>query len=431
MSFMEVYDKISFLLYLVTAELFICHRYGFKKYGAFRLIIGMIPVFLFRFFWSEISSLAGFPRTIWVIASQYIIAFALTLPVLAFSFNGDFWSVLFAGILAYCLQHISYQMFVLIRRMWGEIFPFLQSQWLLVLIFAAELLIIYLTFLRNQKKNVPIKVNNRVQVLLTALLLILVVYTSFFGITGASRSRDPLLFYVVLFYSISSGVLGAALEISLVTIRRQEVETAIMKQMVHQAKYQFQISKENIDLINIKCHDLRHQIRKLRGQVDKEALDQMEKAVAIYDASLCTGNDALDIILMEKELQCREANICLTSMFDAQVIRFMKDSDIYSLFGNIIENAMNSVRNLDPEKRCISLSGYYQAGWNVIREENYVEGEVVFKDGLPVTTKSADYHGFGVKSIQMIVEKYNGYFSFRQSGDIFRLEILFPEERGE
>ena len=36
-----------------------------------------------------------------------------------------------------------------------------------------------------------------------------------------------------------------------------------------------------------------------------------------------------------------------------------------------------------------------------------------------------------MKSIQMIVEKYNGYFSFRQSGDIFRLEILFPEERGE
>lgn len=63
----------------------------------------------------------------------------------------------------------------------------------------------------------------------------------------------------------------------------------------------------------------------------------------------------------------------------------------------------------------------------VIHLENYYQGELNFTDGLPRTTKGDEnYHGFGVKSIQMVVEKYKGNVSLLASDGIFNLNITIP-----
>ena len=63
-------------------------------------------------------------------------------------------------------------------------------------------------------------------------------------------------------------------------------------------------------------------------------------------------------------------------------------------------------------------------------EENYFDGEVTFKDGLPRTTKgNEDIHGFGTKSISLISKKYKGEVSFYSRGDVFSLDILFNDKK--
>ena len=49
------------------------------------------------------------------------------------------------------------------------------------------------------------------------------------------------------------------------------------------------------------------------------------------------------------------------------------------------------------------------------------------RDGLPVTSKDSDYHGFGVLSIRHVARKYNGTMTIRTDGNLFRLDILIPE----
>ena len=50
-----------------------------------------------------------------------------------------------------------------------------------------------------------------------------------------------------------------------------------------------------------------------------------------------------------------------------------------------------------------------------------------FEEGLPRTTKDvSNYHGFGIKSIKYIVEKYAGTVSVSVEQGIFDLKILFP-----
>ena len=106
----------------------------------------------------------------------------------------------------------------------------------------------------------------------------------------------------------------------------------------------------------------------------------------------------------------------------------MKQSDIYSLFGNAIDNAIEAVERIeDDEKRCIIVRVKKSRGMVLVHIENYYNGELSFKGGLPQTTKKDKrYHGFGMKSIRMIVEKYHGYFSTKSTDGIFSLDILLP-----
>ena len=59
--------------------------------------------------------------------------------------------------------------------------------------------------------------------------------------------------------------------------------------------------------------------------------------------------------------------------------------------------------------------------------KNYCSNNLEFKDNLPITTKDHSYeHGYGMKSISSIVDKYGGILSVSVDHDIFTLNILFP-----
>ena len=100
---------------------------------------------------------------------------------------------------------------------------------------------------------------------------------------------------------------------------------------------------------------------------------------------------------------------------------------MYSLFGNIIDNAIECVRQYEePEKRQIALRIGQQGGLISIRQENYCGEGLTFEDGLPQTTKADKaYHGFGTKSIRYVVEKYEGIMRYHQEKDAFIIDILF------
>ena len=61
-----------------------------------------------------------------------------------------------------------------------------------------------------------------------------------------------------------------------------------------------------------------------------------------------------------------------------------------------------------------------------VQEDNYFEGELEFRDGLPRTTKSdKKYHGFGTRSMRMIVDKYDGAFAVNADNGVYHLNIIF------
>lgn len=196
---------------------------------------------------------------------------------------------------------------------------------------------------------------------------------------------------------------------------------------------QYRIVKENIDALNIKCHDLKHQIRHLRetGQVDPAYLDDLERSVSIYNSAVRTGNETLDVVLTDKRLHCATHSIQFTCMAEGGKMNFIEAMDIFSLFGNMLDNAIECEVSLAPEARFIHLSVRSANQFLLIHAENRFEGKLELRDGIPVTTKrNKDYHGYGVLSIRRIVEKYGGNFTISTEDQLFQLDIMLPIPAG-
>lgn len=211
-----------------------------------------------------------------------------------------------------------------------------------------------------------------------------------------------------------------------------KLERDYLQSILHMQYENYRITEESIEVVNQKYHDLKHQISLLRampGAEDKNSyLDQLEQEIKAYETSNKTGNKILDTILTSKSIQCQKQNISLTCVADGKEMEFMHPMDISALFGNALDNAIEGVQKIaDTEKKLIHLSVVKQKGFLRIKVENCYEGKLEFEDGIPKTSKAnKKYHGFGMKSIKRIVEKYNGSVIADIKDGWFELSILIP-----
>ncbi len=211
---------------------------------------------------------------------------------------------------------------------------------------------------------------------------------------------------------------------------RREVDA--MQNILRNQYIQYQQSRESIDLINRKYHDLKHQIAGLRAEQNpekrKEWLDAMESDIIKYENQNKTGNTVLDTILTGKSLYCHKHNIGFTCVAEGSLLEFMDVMDLCTIFGNALDNAIECEKKIeDIEKRLIHVSVSKQKGFLLIMFENYYEGEIQFYGSLPVTTKKdTNLHGYGLKNIRYTVQKYGGEVTVSAMSNWFELKILIP-----
>ena len=92
----------------------------------------------------------------------------------------------------------------------------------------------------------------------------------------------------------------------------------------------------------------------------------------------------------------------MTVVADAKRLNDLDEVDIFSIFTNLLDNAINAANHIEEEeKRLISLTIEEKQGFLSIECRNYYAGKVDFKGSqkLPSTSKDGKYHGYGTKSI--------------------------------
>ncbi|MBP5574485.1 MAG: sensor histidine kinase, partial [Bacilli bacterium] len=206
-------------------------------------------------------------------------------------------------------------------------------------------------------------------------------------------------------------------------------ETTIIKATLNSKVRQQEMMENNINFINMKCHDLRKELRRLKehkGELKDEDFLMLEESLNFYDSSIKTGNVNIDALIQDKLIYCNSVGIEFTALVDGDAFKDMASSDIYFLLVNIIDNAIEASEAFEEkEKRVISLTASKKHGVLLIEETNYYKGEVsINSDGSIKTTKeNKKYHGYGTKSIAYIVKKYDGKMEYDIKDGIFKLKI--------
>lgn len=216
-------------------------------------------------------------------------------------------------------------------------------------------------------------------------------------------------------------------------------ELAILKELViidnlYRSQYEkYMQFQENMDVINIKYHDLKHQINILQSQKGSDQLPQflneMEREIDERNIFLNTGNSILDTILSEKMAVCKQNKIDITYMVDGSLLGFMQAGDICSIFGNALDNAIESVCQVENKsKRLINVTLKLNCGCVYILIKNYTEKDIRLGQNsfdIESTKPNKVNHGYGLKSIQKTVKKYEGTCSIEFKDGWFNLKVLF------
>jgi signal transduction histidine kinase len=216
-----------------------------------------------------------------------------------------------------------------------------------------------------------------------------------------------------------------------------KTETSTIQTMLKNQYGQYRNYNDSMELIQIKYHDLKHQIAGLRAETDvekrKEWIDAMERELDATQMMEKTGSPVLDTLLSSRLTQAKKNQVHITYVVDGALLNFIHVTDLCAIFGNALDNAMESVILIsDPEKRLIHLSVSARKNFLLIQVSNYCEHEVKMVDGqMPQTTKAdAKNHGYGLKSIRYSVEKYDGSVAVETKDHWFELRILIPMKAG-
>ncbi len=401
-----------------------------RKYFILRAVACVIVCFGLSLIWSEAANLNFFLRIL-----RYFVLFGAVVASVFFSFKATAGTALFCATCGYALQHMAHifsqPVMELLRSGSGILALNITGYFA---IFAVLYVLVYFLCARSMRLGEK-RIGQGVDLVLISLMVIfcVLVFGSVYGMDTSEKS-----FYVRFTYSafdIMSCVFSLALMRAVFRRREMGEEMEGMKLLWEKEKQQYKMTKETIDLINIKCHDLKHEIRRLQlsgGDLSDSRLEEMEKLVSVYDSAVKTGNEVIDVVLADKGLYCEKSGIKLTCMIDGKRFSHIEPSDLYSIFSNIMDNAITAVENVsEKENRVIALSSSESMGLLFLHAENYNEGSIDFEGDITVTKGDRQYHGFGTRSIVYIAQKYGGQAKFTTSKNSFSVDIVLPLSCGK
>lgn len=208
-----------------------------------------------------------------------------------------------------------------------------------------------------------------------------------------------------------------------------DLERELLEQIREQDRKQYTHFRDNVDYINTKCHDLKHYLDLIQkdGRVSQEELREVSDSITRLDTETHSGNETIDLILTDRRRVCANQGIELLFQTDGTSLDQLDVIDTYTIFCNILDNAIEYVRELPPQERTIRLGIRTIRNMVFIHQENMLVEELTIENGLPVTTKyDSTLHGFGLKSVQNTVRKRAGDLVIRTEGNRFEIDIYFP-----
>lgn len=458
LMFMDVFDFLRVVIGSVTAELIFVERTAKHRENFILRILKGCCIWLFLgvvyvgiLYLQETSRMGNMGNMIAIASVWWLLVSIVTLCFIYYCYEITPCNLMFQCLFGLALERfITTILQYLICKKW---FPFLQQEhtgvyiMLTIAIYGLLEFLAYLILVRwvPQKTSVIVGEDKKTFMALTIVFLFLSVMANVTNLIFEwsdnegmmNASQEILNHYAIPYYCIVVNLIISLVIILLQTLIFRMIflqeEKRLLLVLQKEKEQQYRFSKENVDLINQKCHDLKRQIRALKivnGEERERLFTETEKAIQFYDAKINTGNDVLDTLLTEKSFLCTGQGIRFGCNIQANHLDFIDMIDLYTMLSNALDNAIECVSVYrDTEKRIVNVAVLERGNMLHLFVDNYFEGELEMKGGYPITNKNdKDYHGYGVKSMHLLAKKYDGDIRISVQNHTFSLQIMLPFE---
>lgn len=272
---------------------------------------------------------------------------------------------------------------------------------------------------------------------------------------GRSSFRFLFLYTVLLFLTILSFI-GLLWTIAVLSKQKKLEQQSLYAEM--NQNYYEAMKRQHFEIRRLK-HDLSnhlHTILLLPPQENKDYITRLLESSGFTQRMDYCGDMTVNAVLSVKDSIMRENNISFTYKLSLPEELPFEKADICVLFANPLDNAIESCLTLPEEKRFIELTARCQKGIFVMSLKNptapalnshRIPSRALFtsseenKKGksltdsphkltknLPPTTKpDKKLHGYGLRSIEAIVQRYQGNLEISADDGVFELFLYMPE----
>jgi len=210
---------------------------------------------------------------------------------------------------------------------------------------------------------------------------------------------------------------------------RENIKTSLLMTQLKEQEHSISEMKNMYDEIRRIRHNIKEQYGCVQallvgGKYDqaKDYLSEIKMPNLLLNPLTVTNNDALNAILSYLSHKCDNNNVKLNCFILSDNIECFSAADVSVILSNLVNNSLESC--VESSVSEIKLELYEQKNYFCITVKNPIIKSVLKKNPFLVTTKhDKDMHGFGVESVKLLAEKYNGITSFREDGLVFIAEV--------
>ena len=192
-------------------------------------------------------------------------------------------------------------------------------------------------------------------------------------------------------------------------------------------KKQLRNIQESNEQTRIMRHDLRHLCTMIEQFANDGDIEQIHNCIQgihknidhVIIKQYCQ-HPIINTILSSYLTPFINNNMSITVKTNVPESIFVDDTDLCIILANMLENAYHACINLDNPQIALEINTSSDLMW--IQMKNSCSNAITFEAGLPVSTRSE--HGYGSKSIALLVEKYHGLYSFSSTDGVFMTKLI-------
>lgn len=255
-------------------------------------------------------------------------------------------------------------------------------------------------------------------------------------LAGITRTPEvyPMDFTSAIVVTLPFVLLSSiSLLVTMVVLSRQEAIEKERQIAQLSQSYYTQLEQQQVQVRRLR-HDMANHLQTMAALSAEEVKPYLN--LLINDSALQSGkhfceNNIANVILAAKNAQMQDEDIEAEILVSLPQKLPFADTDICVLFGNSLDNAIEACRKVPVDQRHISIKSRADKGIFAFQVENPCQEKLQQKKGHLLSSKSdPDNHGFGTRSIQSIVQKYNGTVTFTSDSNTFELLLYLPLQGG-